>query len=88
MNGSDFPSRRHRRPISSSTKLFAYNLLSAAANTGAGAERRLMALIDAVTCVLVNDRSYGSEKTARLALETVVTPAVALTIVRTLTEST
>jgi hypothetical protein len=47
-------------------------------------ERKPFALVDAVACVLADGGRYGSQETARLALETVVESAVALAAVRAL----
>jgi hypothetical protein len=44
----------------------------------------LSALIDAVACVLAHGQRPGREETARLALETITRPAIALTAVHAL----
>ncbi|PZS35010.1 MAG: hypothetical protein DLM59_03695 [Pseudonocardiales bacterium] len=75
-------STRCGRAIPSSAKLAAFDLINADTSTG---ERRLFALIDAACCVLTHSNHYGGQETARLALETVVHPAVAREAVRILT---
>lgn len=72
-------------PIPSSARIAAYELLTAETTT---AERKLFALVDAVACVLAHGKRSHSEQTARLALETVVGPAVALAAVRALVDGT
>ncbi len=69
------------RTIPSVAKLRAYDLLNTETKV---AERQLFALVDAVACVLAHGGHYGSEETARLALESVVGSAVALAAVRAL----
>ncbi len=77
------PPRQHcGLTIPSSAKLTAFDLLNVEVSTG---ERRLFALVDAASCVLAHNGRYGGEETARLAFETVVSPAVALAAVRVLT---
>lgn len=68
--------------IPSSARVIAYHLLNEENRTVG--ERRLFALVDAVACVLAHDGRYGSEETARLALETVVEREIALAAVRAL----
>ncbi|PZS30822.1 MAG: hypothetical protein DLM59_10850 [Pseudonocardiales bacterium] len=46
--------------------------------------RPLSALVDAAACVLTRGQRCGREETARLALETIVGPAIALAAVRAL----
>jgi hypothetical protein len=84
------PVRRTRRrgrvstegsPITSSAKVVAYELL---ATETVIATRPLSALVDAVACVLTHSQRSGREETARLALETITRPAVALAVVRAL----
>ncbi len=75
---------RTGRTIASSAKLAAYDLLNAENRTVT--EPKLFALVDAVACVLAHDGRYGSEETARLALEIVVGSKVALAAVRALIE--
>lgn len=74
--------RPAKRGISSAAKLIAFDLLNADTSTG---ERKLMALVDAVTCLLDHSDGHGAAETARLAFETVAHPAVALKAVRALT---
>jgi hypothetical protein len=54
-----------------------------AAETAIG-RRPLSALIDAVACVLTHGQRSAREETARLALETITEPAMALVVVRVL----
>ncbi len=81
--GSPEPTCRTGRTIASSAKLAAYDLINAENRTVT--ERKLFALVDAVACVLAHNGRYGSEETARLALEIVVGSTVALAAVRALT---
>lgn len=72
---------RAAREIPSKAKLTAYDLLNAETTVP---ERKLFALVDAVSCVLAHNGRYGGEETARLALETVTGSSVALAAVRAL----
>jgi hypothetical protein len=82
--GSPDSTCRGERIIPSSAKLEAFDMLNA--ETSTVPERKLFALVDAVACVLAHGGRYGSEETARLALESVAGSAVALAAVRTLVE--
>ncbi|PZS27881.1 MAG: hypothetical protein DLM59_15570 [Pseudonocardiales bacterium] len=73
---------RPTREIRSGAKMVAYDMVN---DASPAPERQLAALVDSVVCWLTHGDRYGSEETARLALETVVGPAVALAAVRVLT---
>jgi hypothetical protein len=70
-------------PITSSARIVAYEML--AAETAIG-RRPLSALIDAVACVLTHGQRSAREETARLALETITEPAMALVVVRAIVD--
>jgi len=68
------------RPVTSAARMSVYHQLNPLTRI---TESQLFALINASSCVLDHDR-YGGHETARLVLETVASPAVALAAVRTL----
>jgi hypothetical protein len=78
------PACRAGGTIPSSAKLTVFDLLNAESTL---AERKLFALVDCVSCVLAHGGRYGSEETARLGLESVVSATIALAAVRVLAES-
>lgn len=71
------------RAIPSSARVAAWHVLNDGSPVG---ERRLFALVDAVVSLLDQGGRSGSLETARCALETVASPAVALAAVRVLVE--
>ena len=71
------------RAITSSARVAAWNRINT--EPGTVSERKLFALVDAAACVLDHGHRYGGQETARLMLEVVVRPGVALACVRILT---
>lgn len=79
------PSRSNESsPITSSAKIVAYKLI---ADETRVAQRPLCGLVDAVACVLTHGRRSDREETARLALETIAPPPIALAAVRALIDN-
>ncbi|PZS29653.1 MAG: hypothetical protein DLM59_12465 [Pseudonocardiales bacterium] len=74
---------RPAREIRSAARLAAFDLLNAETTVP---ERKLFALVDSVACWLAQGGRNASEETARLALEIVVGPALALAVVRILVD--
>ena len=76
------PSCRARRTVPSSAKVAAYDLINGE-NRIVG-ERKPFALVDAAACVLDHGHRYGGQEAARLVLEVVAAPAIALAALRAL----
>ena len=69
------------RRVSTAARIRAFAVLDAATPVS---ERHLFAVIDAASCVLDHGRDYGGSEVARLVLEAVAAPAVALAALRAL----